>query len=127
MSIEGRHIYLYRIAGKGRSVQSPHLAIQDVAIGTPISFLTWLIHEVCGRPLGLRQPTRTRQFMEMSLLNPSIALHGTVEGSRTMWPKRCLLACMRIPTCDSPALFWIETLVTGSCQCTLRILLWDFM
>jgi len=50
--------------------------------------LTWLIHEVRGRPLGLRQPIGTRRFMELSLLNPIIALHGTVEGSRTMWPKR---------------------------------------
>jgi len=83
----------------------------------------------------------------MSLFNPSIALHGTVEGSRTMWPKRpssldeewkapswrkrpsslCLLAWMRLPTCNSHVLFWIETLVTWSCQRTPWIFIWDFM
>jgi len=62
-------------------------------MGTPVSFLTWLIHEVRGRPLGFRQPTGTRRFMEMSLLNPSIALHGTVEGSRTTWPCAFLPGC----------------------------------
>jgi len=72
---------------------------QDVTIGTPVSFLTWLTHEVRGRPLGLRQPTGTRRFMEMPRFNPSIALHGTVDDSVA---EGCLLVWMRFPMCGSP-------------------------
>jgi len=95
---------LHRIAGKNRSVQSPQFTILRTSPGCSylypscilldlahprsqikkdtggVSFLTWL-RQVC-------QSTGIRRFMEMSLLNPSIASHGTVEGSRTTWPKR---------------------------------------
>jgi len=127
----------YRIAGKGRSVQSPQFTILRTWPGCSDWYpciLLDLAHPWSawatpgpGGPPPTHGYTLIHGDVPAAMLNPSIALHETVEGSRTTWPKRCLLAWMRFPTCGSPVLFWIETLLAWSCQRTPRIFLWDFM
>jgi len=57
--------------------------LQDVATGTPVLDLIWLIHEERGRPLGRFQDVGIRRFMDVSLHNLWAMLHGTSAGRRT--------------------------------------------
>jgi len=41
--------------------------LHEVATGTPVSDLIWLIHQVRGRPLGRFQDVWIRRFMDVSL------------------------------------------------------------
>ena len=97
-------------------------------MGTPVSFLIWLIQDARRSPLGLFQPVGIIQSMAMSLESRSAMWAGANEMIHTTCPNReCLHFCMRSSLCDRLLCLVTSLFVTLSCQWFINICLWHLI